>query len=200
MPEVGLPINPLVILFAAIFTNNILLSNYLGMCSFLSVSSQVKASWGLGAAVIFVMAVTSGINWLVYYYLLMPLNLHHFWYIIFIIVIAAFVQLVEIIIEKTSPVLHINLGIFLPLITVNCAILGASLFVIIRNYDFLQALAFGFGGGVGWAMALVAMAGIRQKIARANIPPALEGAGIALIIAGLMSFAVLGFSGMVQVQ
>ena len=200
MTEVGLNINPLVILFAAIFTNNILLSNYLGMCSFLSVSGQVKASWGLGFAVIFVMAITSGINWLVYYYLLVPLNLHHFWYIIFIIVIAAFVQLVEIIIEKVSPVLYINLGIFLPLITVNCAILGASLFVIIRNYDFLQALAFGLGGGIGWAMALVAMAGIRQKIARANIPAPLEGAGIALIIAGLMSFAVLGFSGMVQVQ
>jgi Na+-transporting NADH:ubiquinone oxidoreductase subunit E len=200
MPEVGLPISPIVILFAAIFTNNILLSNYLGMCSFLSVSSQVKASWGLGAAVIFVMTATSGLNWLVYYYLLLPLNLHHFWYIIFIIVIAAFVQLVEIVIEKISPVLYINLGIFLPLITVNCAILGGSLFMIIRNYDFLQSLAFGFGGGVGWTMAIVAMAGIRQKIARANIPAPLEGAGIALIIAGLMSFAVLGFSGMVQVQ
>ncbi len=193
-------ISPFVILFAAIFTNNILLTNYLGMCSFLSVSSQVKASWGLGYAVIFVMTVTTGINWLVYFYVLIPAGLEHFWYIIFIIVIAAFVQLVEIVIEKISPVLHINLGIFLPLITVNCAILGASLFMIIRGYGFIQSVAYGFGGGVGWAMAIVAMAGIRQRIARSNVPAPLEGAGIALIIAGLMSLAFLGFSGMIQVQ
>ena len=193
-------INPMVILFAAIFTNNILLTNYLGMCSFLSVSNQVKASWGLGFAVIFVMTVTSGINWLVYFFVLVPTGLEHFWYIIFIIVIAAFVQLVEIVIEKISPVLYINLGIFLPLITVNCAILGASLFMIIRGYDFVQSVAFGFGAGVGWAMAIVAMAGIRQRIARSNVPAPLEGAGIALIIAGLMSLAFVGFSGMIQVQ
>ena len=193
-------INPIVILFAAIFTNNILLTNYLGMCSFLSVSSQVKASWGLGYAVVFVLTVTTGINWLVYTLVLVPTGLAHFWYIIFIIVIAAFVQLVEIIIEKISPVLYINLGIFLPLITVNCAILGASLFMIIRGYNFVQSVAFGFGAGVGWAMAIVAMAGIRQRIARSNVPAPLEGAGIALIIAGLMSLAFIGFSGMVPVQ
>ena len=176
-------INPFVILFAAIFTNNILLSNYLGMCSFLAVSPEVKASWGLGFAVIFVMTVTTAINWLVYFYVLIPTGMEHFWYIIFIVVIAALVQLVEIIIEKISPVLYINLGIFLPLITVNCAILGASLFMIIRGYNFLQSVAFGFGAGVGWALAIVAMAGIRQRIARSNVPAPLEGAGIALIIA-----------------
>jgi Na+-transporting NADH:ubiquinone oxidoreductase subunit E len=192
--------SPLVILFAAVFTNNILLTNYLGMCSFLSVSSQVKASWGLGFAVIFVMTVTTGINWLVYFYILVPTGLEHFWYILFIIVIAAFVQLVEIILEKTSPLLYINLGIFLPLITVNCAILGASLFMIIRGYNFVQSVAFGFGAGVGWTLAIVAMAGIRQRIAHSKVPAPLEGAGIALIIAGLMSLAFLGFSGMIQVQ
>lgn len=193
-------IHPMVILFAAIFTNNILLTNYLGMCSFLSVSSQVRASWGLGLAVIFVSTITAGINWLVYTYVLLPLGLEHFWYIIFIIVIAAFVQLVEIVIEKSSPVLYINLGIFLPLITVNCAILGISLFMIIRGYTFMQSVAFGFGGGAGWALAIVAMAGIRVRIARSNVPAPLQGAGIALIIAGLMSLAFIGFSGMVQVQ
>lgn len=193
-------INPFVILFAAIFTNNILLSNYLGMCSFLAVSREVKASWGLGFAVIFVMTVTTAINWLVYFYVLVPAGLEHFWYIIFIVVIAAFVQLVEIVIEKISPVLYVNLGIFLPLITVNCAILGASLFMIIRGYNFMQSIAFGFGAGVGWALAIVAMAGIRQRIARSQIPPPLEGAGISLIIAGLMALAFMGFSGMIQVQ
>lgn len=193
-------INPFVILFAAIFTNNILLSNYLGMCSFLSVSKEVKASWGLGFAVIFVMTATTGLNWLVYMFILAPTGMIHFWYIIFIIVIAAFVQLVEIMIEKVSPVLYITLGIFLPLITVNCAILGVSLFMIIRGYGFLQSVAYGFGGGVGFALAIVAMAGIRQKILRAAIPAPLQGAGIALIIAGLMSFAFMGFSGMIQVQ
>ena len=193
-------IHPVVILLAAVFTNNILLTNYLGMCSFLSVSREVKASWGLGFAVILVMTATTGINYLVYNYVLLPTGMEHFWYIVFIIVIAAFVQLTEIVIEKTSPVLYINLGIFLPLITVNCAILGASLFMIIRGYNFMQSVAFGFGGGVGWAMAIIAMAGIRQKIARSNVPAPLQGAGIALIIAGLMSLAFLGFSGMVQVQ
>jgi len=193
-------IHPFVILFAAIFTSNILLTNYLGMCSFLSVSRDIKASWGLGFAVIFVMTATTAINWLAYYYVLVPTGLEQFWYIIFIMIIAAFVQLVEIVIEKTSPVIYVNLGIFLPLITVNCAILGVSLFMIIRGYDFLQSVAYGFGGGVGWALAIIAMAGIRQKIKRSNVPAPLQGAGIALIIAGIMAFAFIGFSGMIQVQ
>ncbi len=198
--DTAVSVSPAVILFAAIFTNNILLTNYLGMCSFLSVSREVKASYGLGFAVILVMTATSGLNWLVYQHLLIPTGLEHFWYIVFIIVIAAFVQVIEIVIEKASPVLYINLGIFLPLITVNCAILGVSLFMIIRGYGFLASVAYGFGGGVGWALAIVAMAGIRQKIARSNVPAPLQGAGIALIIAGLMSLAFLGFSGMIQVQ
>jgi len=195
-----LHISPLVILFAAIFTNNILLTNYLGMCSFLSVSGQIKASWGLGLAVIFVMTFTNALNWLVYFYILIPTGMEHFWFIIFIIVIAAFVQFVEIVIERVSPLLYVTLGIFLPLITVNCAILGAALFMIIRGYDFWQATAYGFGGGVGWALAIIALAGIRQKIAKSDIIPALEGPGIALIIAGIMALSFMGFSGMIQVQ
>ncbi|MFQ6078708.1 MAG: Rnf-Nqr domain containing protein, partial [Thermodesulfobacteriota bacterium] len=150
-----------IIFFAAIFTNNILLTNFLGMCSFLAISREVKASLGLGFAVIFVMTCTSALNYLVYYHLLVPLGLEHFRYIVFIIVIAAFVQLVEMVIERSSPVLYVILGIFLPLITVNCAILGVALFMIIRNYTFFQSVAYGAGGGIGWTLAIVAMGGIR---------------------------------------
>lgn len=198
MEQLGLSAS--VIFFAAIFTNNILLTNFLGMCSFLAISREVKASLGLGIAVIFVMTCTSALNYLVYHYLLIPLGLVHFRYIVFIIVIAAFVQLVEMMIERSSPVLYVVLGIFLPLITVNCAILGVSLFMIIREYTFLQSVAYGTGGGIGWTLAIVAMGGIREKLQGAKIPKPLEGPGIALIIAGLMALAFMAFSGMIQMQ
>ena len=129
--------------FAAIFTNNILLTNFLGLCPFLSISREIKSALGLGVAVIFVMTCTAVINHLVYYHLLVPLNLDHFKYIVFIIIIAAFVQLVEMAVERFFPALYYVLGIFLPLITVNCAILGASLFLIIRKYTLLQSMAYG---------------------------------------------------------
>jgi Na+-transporting NADH:ubiquinone oxidoreductase subunit E len=198
MEQLGL--NAPVIFFAAIFTNNILLANFLGMCSFLAISREVKAALGLGFAVIFVMTCTSALNYLVYHHLLVPLGLVHFRYIVFIIVIAAFVQLVEMVIERSSPVLYVVLGIFLPLITVNCAILGVALFMIIRNYTFLQSVAYGAGGGIGWTLAIVAMGGIREKLKGATIPKPLEGPGIALIIAGLMALAFMAFSGMIQIQ
>jgi Na+-transporting NADH:ubiquinone oxidoreductase subunit E len=196
----GLGLSAPVIFFAAIFTNNILLTNFLGMCSFLAISREVKASLGLGFAVIFVMTCTSALNYLVYYHLLVPLGLIHFRYIVFIIVIAAFVQLVEMVIERSSPVLYVVLGIFLPLITVNCAILGVALFMIIRNYTFLQSVAYGAGAGIGWTLAILAMGGIREKLKGATIPKPLEGPGIALIIAGLMALAFMAFSGMIQIQ
>ena len=196
----GLGLSAPVIFFAAIFTNNILLTNFLGMCSFLAISREVKASLGLGFAVIFVMTCTSALNYLVYYHLLVPLGLIHFRYIVFIIVIAAFVQLVEMVIERSSPVLYVVLGIFLPLITVNCAILGVALFMIIRNYTFLQSVAYGAGAGIGWTLAILAMGGIREKLKGASIPKPLEGPGIALIIAGLMALAFMAFSGMIQIQ
>ena len=185
------------IFFAAVFTSNILLTLYLGMCSFLAVSRHVKTALGLGFAVIFVMGATSAINWVVYNYLLLPFGLDYLKYIVFIIVIAAFVQIVEMIIERVSQTLYTALGIFLPLITVNCAILGVSLFMIIRNYTFLQSVSFGLGSGVGWLLAIVAMAGIREKLANTRIPKGLEGAGISLIIAGIMSMAFMGFTGMI---
>src|SRR6056297_50136 len=177
---------PIAIFFAAVFTNNILLSNYLGMCSFLSVSRELKTSFGLGVAVIFVMTSTSMLNWVVYYKILQPLGIEYLRFIVFIIVIAAFVQLVEMIIERVSEVLYAALGIFLPLITVNCAILGASLFMVIRGYSLLNSFFFGLGSGLGWYLAIMAMAGIRQKVAKAKLPRGLEGAGIAIIITGMM--------------
>ncbi len=189
------------ILFSAVFTNNILLTNYLGMCSFLGCSREVKTSLGLGAAVFFVTAATSVLNWLVYVYILVPLDLVYLRFIVFIVVIAAFVQLVEMVIERVSETLYLALGIFLPLITVNCAILGASLFMVIRNYTFWQAAGYGLGAGLGWALAILAMAGIRQRLVqRSRVPRGLEGPGIALIIAGTMALAFMGFNGMVSLN
>lgn len=194
------PMMPFAIFFASIFTGNILLTNYLGMCSFLSVSKELKTSMGLGMAVIFVMATTTPLNWLVYEYFLIPFNLEYLRFIVFIIVIAAFVQLTEMVIERYSEPLYQSLGIFLPLITVNCAILGASLFMVIREYSFFTSFLFGLGSGIGWFIAIIAMAGIRQKLKTAKIPPGLEGPGITLIIAGFMAMAFMGFSGMIALS
>ena len=193
-------LSPWVIFFASIFTGNILLVYFLGMCSFLSVSKQVKTSLGLGLAVTFVLTITSALNYVAYYYILEPLHIEYLRYIAFIIVIASAVQLLEMIIERFSEVLYLNLGIFLPLITVNCAILGVSLFMVIRKYTFIQSVMFGAGSGIGWLLAILAMAGIRQRINENRVPTALRGAGIALIISGIMAMAFIGFSGIVQIQ
>ncbi|KPK64901.1 Na(+)-translocating NADH-quinone reductase subunit E [candidate division WOR_3 bacterium SM23_42] len=187
-----------VILFAAIFTDNILLARFLGMCSFLSVSRQVKTAVGLGFAVVFVMTFTISLDWFAYRYVLQPYGIEYFRFILFIIIIAAFVQFIEMAIERYSPVLYQNLGIFLPLITVNCAILGASLFMVIRDYDLAEGIAFGLGSGIGWMLAIVAMAGIRERLNNARIPKGLQGPGITLIIAGLMALAFIGFTGVLS--
>jgi Na+-transporting NADH:ubiquinone oxidoreductase subunit E len=188
----------LVILFASVFTENILLARFLGMCSFLSVSRQIKTAVGLGFAVIFVMTCTIVLDWCAYRFILQPFHIEYFRFILFIIIIAAFVQFVEMVIERYSPVLYQNLGIFLPLITVNCAILGASLFMVIRSYQLTEGIAFGLGSGIGWMLAIVAMAGIREKLAHARIPGGLQGPGITLIIAGLMALAFIGFTGVLS--
>lgn len=193
-------ISPWVILFASIFTNNMILSNFLGMCSFIAVSREIPTAFGLGQAVTIVLAITSIFNYLLYHYVLLPLGLKYLRFIVFIICIAASVQLLEMIIERFLPNLYYALGIFLPLITVNCAIFGVSLFMIIREYSFLQSLAFAVGSGIGWTLAIVALAGIRQKLKNAPIPKGLEGPGITLIITGLMAIAFIGFSGIVQIQ
>jgi Na+-transporting NADH:ubiquinone oxidoreductase subunit E len=189
-----------VIFIAAIFTNNILLTNFLGMCSFIACSGQIKTSLGLGTAVIFVMIMTTIINFVIYHFVLMPLHLGHLQFIVFIAVIAAFVQLVEMIVERFSPKLYFALGIFLPLITVNCAILGASLFMIIRDYSFMQSIGFGLGAGIGWAVAIVLLAGLRQKMRYSHIPKCFEGVAIAMVVTGVLAMTFMGFAGMVTIQ
>ncbi len=193
-------INPFVIFFASIFTSNVLLTNFLGMCSYLSISKDLKSALGLGEAVIFVMAITSVLNYIVYRYILVPYNLEYLRFIVFIIVIAAFVQLVEMILERFMPNLYYTLGIFLPLITVNCAILGVALFLVIREYNLLQSLAFGAGGGIGWTLAILALAGIRQKVDETKVPKGLQGPGFAMIVTGIMALAFIGFSGVIAIQ
>ena len=196
----------LVILIAAIVTNNILLSNFLGMCSFLACSKQIDTAVGLGVAVIFVTVCTTILNYVIYYAVLVAdaplcaMDLTHLTFIIFIAVIAAFVQFVEMFIERFSPKLYYALGIFLPLITVNCAILGASLFMVIRNYTFTQTLGFGFGAGVGWALAIVLIAGLRKKMGYSDVPRPFQGVAITMIITGVMAMAFMGFAGMVSIQ
>jgi Na+-transporting NADH:ubiquinone oxidoreductase subunit E len=189
------------LLFAAIFTNNILLTNFLGLCPFLAISREIRSALGLGVAVVFVMTCTAVLNYLVYYYVLLPLNLDHFRYIVFIIIIAAFVQLVEMTVERFFPALYYILGIFLPLITVNCAILGASLFMIIREYTLVQSMAYGAGSGIGWMIAIIAVGAIREKVQKsAKLPKGLEGPALTLIITGIMALAFTAFSGMIQIQ
>lgn len=177
-----------------------ILSYFLGMCSYLAVSKSVKTAIGLGAAVIFVLGITMPINWLINEYLLsengwLGMDLTFLRFILFIAVIASMVQLVEMIIEKFSPALYTALGIFLPLITVNCAILGGSLFMVSREYNFSESVAFGMGGGFGWFLAIVAIAAIREKIQYSNVPPALRGLGMAFIITGLMGIAFMSLLG-----
>jgi Na+-transporting NADH:ubiquinone oxidoreductase subunit E len=187
------------IFVSAAFTDNILLARFLGMCSCLGVSKKVDTSLGLGVAVIFVTASTSALNYLVYQYLLLPLGLDYLRLITFIVVIAAFTQLVEMIIERSSEKLYNSLGIFLPLITVNCAILGISLFMLNKPYSFLQAFAFGLGGGFGWFLAITLIGAIRERINESALPRGLEGPGITLIIIGIMALGFVGFSGMIKI-
>jgi len=187
-----------IICISAIFTQNILLSYFLGLCPFIGVSREIKAAFGLGLAVIFVMTCTCMLNWVIYNYVLSPLGLEFFRFILFIVVIAAFVQCVEMAIERYSPFLYQRLGIFLPLITVNCAILGASLFMVIREYTFISTIGYGLGSGIGWFLAIIAMSGIRQKLANDRIPQGLQGPGITLIITGMMALAFIGFTGVLQ--
>jgi len=194
-------VDPGTLFFAAIFTNNILLTNFLGLCPFLAISREIRSALGLGVAVVFVMTCTAVLNYLVYTYVLLPLNLDHFRYIVFIIIIAAFVQLVEMTVERFFPALYYILGIFLPLITVNCAILGASLFLIIREYSLLQSMAYGAGSGIGWMIAIIAVGAIREKVQKsAKLPKGLEGPALTLIITGIMALAFTAFSGMIQIQ
>ncbi|WP_152803128.1 NADH:ubiquinone reductase (Na(+)-transporting) subunit E [Alkalibaculum sporogenes] len=193
-------IHPVVIFIAAIFTSNMIFSNFLGMCSFIAVSKEIPTAIGLGIAVTVVLTFTTILNYFVYWYILDPLGLEYLMYIVFILVIAAYVQLLEMILERYLPNLYYALGIFLPLITVNCAILGVSLFMVTRQYNFSQTIGFAVGSGMGWLLAITAMAGIRSKLSNNEIPEGLRGTPITLIITGIMALAFIGFSGMVQIQ
>jgi Na+-transporting NADH:ubiquinone oxidoreductase subunit E len=196
MPDV----NPIALLVASVFTGNILLSNFLGMCSFISISKDWKSSFGLGLAVTLVMTVCAAVCWIALEYVIAPLGLEYLSFIVFIIVIAAVVQMLEMLIDRVSPALYMALGIFLPLITVNCAILGAILFVQIRGYGFIQTLSFGAGSGLGWWLAIMLLAAIREKVDKAPVPAGLKGTGITLITIGFIAMAFMGFSGMIAVQ
>lgn len=177
------------------FIQNLVLAYFLGMCSYLAVSKSLSTAFGLGLAVIFVLGITMPINWLINEYLLVPNELDFLRFILFIAVIASMVQLVEMAVEKFSPGLYAALGIFLPLITVNCAILGGSLFMVSREYNFSESVAFGLGGGFGWFLAIIAIAAIREKIRYSNVPPGLRGLGMAFLITGLMGLAFLSLTG-----
>jgi len=189
----------------SIFVGNILLAYFLGMCSFLAVSKTMRTAAGLGFAVVFVLSITAPVNWLIYRGLLAPgalawaglpgLDLSFLKFILFIAVIAGMVQGVEMIIDRYSPALYTALGVFLPLITVNCAILGASLFMVEREYTFIESVVFGIGSGTGWMLAIVSMAAIRHKLRYADIPEGLQGFGINMIVTGLMAMAFMLFSG-----
>jgi len=188
----------ILILIAASITNNFVLTYFLGICPFIGVSNKVDSAIGLGMATTFVMTMAATVTWLIYHYVLIPFNLAFLQYVTFILVIASFVQFVEMFIRKISPQLYKALGIFLPLITTNCAILGLTLFMVLRDYSFLESVVFGLGAGLGFTLALVMMAGIREDLVFAEIPEPLKGAGITLIIAGMLALAFMGFGGIIS--
>lgn len=193
------------IFFRAIFVENLALAFFLGMCTFLAISRQIKTAIGLGAAVILVEAITVPVNNLIYNTLLREgalawaglghLDFSYLGLISYIGVIAAIVQILEMVLNRFFPALHQALGIFLPLLTVNCAILGASLFMVQRDYNFVESAAYGAGVGVGWALALIALAGLREKMRFSDIPAGLQGLGITFITAGIMSMAFMAMAG-----
>lgn len=187
----------LAIAIGAILVNNFVLHRFLGLCPFLGVSKQLDAAIGMGFAVIFVMTMASVVTFGIYHVVLTPLGIEYMRTIAFILVIAALVQFVEMLIEKTSPSLYSALGIYLPLITTNCAVLGVAVLNIDKSYTFIETLVHGFSAGIGFTIALLLMAGIRERIELADIPESLRGVPVAFIVAGLMSIAFLGFSGLV---
>ncbi|PIQ91197.1 MAG: NADH:ubiquinone reductase (Na(+)-transporting) subunit E [Candidatus Omnitrophica bacterium CG11_big_fil_rev_8_21_14_0_20_41_12] len=200
-PVISNPTDPLTLFAASIFTHNIALVYILGMCPFIVISRNFKTAVGMGLSVVFVVTLTALINWPIYWYILVPAHAEILSFLVFIVVIAATVQLLEMLIEKFFPALQASFGIFLPLITVNCLVLAVCLFMVLRNYNFIQTAFYSLGTGVGWALAIIIMAAIKEKLALiADIPSGLKGAGITMIIIGLMAFAFMGFAGMITLQ
>ncbi|KUO69153.1 MAG: electron transport complex subunit A [Clostridia bacterium BRH_c25] len=186
------------ILISAIFINNFVLSRFLGICPFLGVSKKVETAIGMSLAVTFVMGLASVISWMVQYYILIPLGIGYMQTIAFILVIAGLVQFVEMVIKKTSPTLYQALGVYLPLITTNCAVLGVAILNIQSNYNLIETLVHGIAGGLSFTLAIVLFAGVRERLELAPIPKSLEGFPIAMISASLFSIAFLGFSGLLS--
>lgn len=185
----------LMIFIAAIFVNNIVLSQFLGICPFLGVSKKISTALGMGFAVMFVMTLSAIVTFLIYYKLLVPNNLTFMITVVFILVIASLVQMVEIILKKVSPPLYQALGIFLPLITTNCAVLGVAILAIQKNFGLLSSVCYGLANAMGFTLAIVLFAGLREKMSRTRLPAAVKGAPIALLTAGLLSMAFMGFAG-----
>lgn len=188
--------NLLLIIISGALINNVVLSQFLGICSFLGVSQQMKASVSLGGAVIFVVTIASAVASLLYTYVLAPLGMDFMKTIVFILVIAALVQIVEMFLKKKSPAVYQSLGIFLPLITTNCAVLGVALTNVQNGYNFIESVLSGFGTALGYTLAIVLLAGIRSRIREEDLPAPLRGAPIVLIAAALMSIAFMGFAGL----
>ena len=188
----------IIIIIGAIFVNNIVLAQFLGICPFLGVSKDVKSSLGMGGAVLFVMLIATMVTWLINKYLLVPFDLGYLQTIAYILVIAGLVQMVEIVLKKSAPALYQTLGIFLPLITTNCAVLGVAIQVVQKDMTFLASITYSVGIALGFTLALVIFAGIREQLALVKIPKAMNGVPIALITAGILAMAFMGFSGLVK--
>ncbi|MGE5482887.1 MAG: electron transport complex protein RnfA [Bacteroidota bacterium] len=188
----------LVLLFVgAALINNFILSRFLGICAFLGVSKRLDTALGMGAAVIFVMTISGIVSWAIQNYILEPFKLPFLQYVIFILVIATLVQFLEMVIRRYSPSLYEAFGIYLPLITTNCAILGVALLVAGSDYGLLQTTVFAVGSGIGWTLAIVLMAGLREELEFADVPLSIQGSALSLLIAGIMSLTFMGFSGLV---
>ena len=185
----------ILIFISAIFVNNIVLSQFLGICPFLGVSKKVETAMGMGAAVAFVMTLATIVTYLLQIYLLNPNGLQYLQTLAFILVIAALVQMVEIVLKKVSPALYQALGIFLPLITTNCAVLGVAILVIQKDFSLLQSVVYAFSTAIGFGLALTVFAGLREQMSLVNIPKGMQGVAIVLVTAGLLSLAFMGFSG-----
>lgn len=183
------------IIFTAILANNIVFAQFLGICPFIGVSKNLSSAFGMGAAVTFVMAVATAVTWLLQHYVLLPLDLVYIQTIAFILVIAVLVQMLEIIIKKTSPALYAALGVFLPLITTNCAVLGVAIIVAQKDFGFLHSIIYSVSTALGFALALIVMAGIRTQLAIADVPQPMRGVPVALITAGILAMAFMGFAG-----
>lgn len=186
-----------VIIIGAIFVNNIILTQFLGICPFLGVSNRVSTSLGMGGAVTFVMTIAALAAYLLQYGVLVPLGIEYMQTIVFILVIAALVQMVEIVLKKVSPALYSSLGIFLPLITTNCAVLGVAILLVDKEFNLAQSVVFAASTAVGFTLAMVLFAGLREKLAITDVPKAFKGVPIALIVAGILAMAFMGFSGLV---